>query len=238
MSSGHPKAPLHLKVLAYHGNRVASGRALPLNLLDLKTVLMPRQWFLTKLDPRGDLSVADLRALLEPHVNLNAYRNLVLQDIVEPGMNVKKAINIYKKFHFMTRKPSWGPISFSCSCAVCFQNCVCEDTILFTSLFDPEVRVPGKWVTATVSRRMVQKQIGGTAGRKRRLLEERACNEKTIDSKVQYLKAKETRDEEPEEPAPTPPAATDFVIPEAGMPSSSEDDFQVHTPLASDRLPD
>ena len=105
-----------------------------------------------------------------------------------------------------------------------------------TSLFDPEVRVPEKWVTATVSRRMVQKPIGGTAGRKRRrLLEERACNEKTIDSKVQYLKAKETREEEP---APAPPAATDFVIPEAGMPSSSEDDFQVHTHLASDRRPD
>ena len=86
-------------------------------------------------------------------------------------------------------------------------------------------------MTATVSRRMVQKPIGGTAGRKRRrLLEERACNEKTIDSKVQYLKAKETREEEP--------AATDFVIPEAGMPSSSEDDFQVHTHLASDRMPD
>ena len=55
MSSGHPRALLHLKVLAYHGNRVASGQALPLKLLDLKTVLMPRQWFLTKLDPRGDL---------------------------------------------------------------------------------------------------------------------------------------------------------------------------------------
>ena len=231
MSSGHPKTPLHLKVLAYHGNRVASGRALPLNLLDLKTVLMPRQWFLAKLDPRGELSVADLRALLEPHVN--AYRNLVLQDIVEPGMNVKKAINIYKKFHFMTRMPSWGPIPFSCSCAVCFPNGVCEDTILFTSLFDPEVRVPGKWVTATVSRRMVQKPIGGTAGRKRRrLLEERACDEKKIDSKVQYLKEKEPREEEPA-PAPAP----DFVLPEPGMPSSSEDDFQVHTHLASDRCP-
>ena len=101
---GIPKRPLHLKVLAYHSNRVTSGRALPLKLLDLKTVLMPRQWFLTKLDPRGDLSVPDLRALLEPHVN--AYRNLVLQDIVEPGMNVKKAINIYKKFHYLLCMPT------------------------------------------------------------------------------------------------------------------------------------
>ena len=70
-----------------------------------------------------------------------------------------------------------------------------------------------------------------------RLQNERACNEKTIDSKVQYLKEKETREEEPA-PAPPPHTATDFVLPEPGMPSSSEDDFQVHTHLASDRMPD
>ena len=69
----------------------------------------------------------------------------------------------------------------------------------------------------------------------RRLQDERACNEKTIDSKVQYLKEKETREEEPAQAAA---AATDFVLPEAGMPSSSDDDLQVHTHLASDRMPD
>ena len=51
------------------------------------------------------------------------------------------------------------------------------------------MRVPESWVTATVSLRQVQKPIGGAAGRKRRrLIEERACNEKTISSKVKFLK--------------------------------------------------
>ena len=68
MTSGHPRAPLHLKVLAYHRNCVAAGQALPLQLFDLKTVLMPRQLLLTKLDPRGDLPVAGMRAMLEPHM--------------------------------------------------------------------------------------------------------------------------------------------------------------------------
>ena len=165
MMSGHPRAQLHLKVLAYHRNRVAAGQALPLKLLDLKTVLMPRQWFLTKLDPNGDLPVPELRALLEPH--MLAYRNLVLQDIVGTCMNVKKAMNIYKKFHFLSRMPTWGDVPFSCPCAVCFPNCVCEDTLRFASLFDPEVWVPQAedWVTATVTRRREQKAIGGTAGR-------------------------------------------------------------------------
>ena len=222
--------------LAYHCNRVASGQALPLKLLDLKTVLMPRQWFLTKLDPRGDLSVPELRALLEPH--MHAYKDLVLQDIIDPGMNVKKAMNIYKKFHFLSRMPTWGDVPFSCSCAVCFPNCVCEDTILFAggiaALFDMKVRVPEKWVTETISRRSEQKPIGGTAGRnRRRLQDDRACNEKTTDSKVQYLKEKEPQEEEQ-----APPPAPDFVLPEPGIPSSSDEDFQVHTHLASDRMPD
>ena len=57
MESGHPRALLHLKVLAYHHDLAAQGDAPPLELLDLKTVLMPRQWLLKKLDPAGTLSV-------------------------------------------------------------------------------------------------------------------------------------------------------------------------------------
>ena len=59
MESGRPRAPLHIKVLAYHHHLVAQGEALPLELLDLKTVLMLRQWFLKKLDPNGSLAEDD-----------------------------------------------------------------------------------------------------------------------------------------------------------------------------------
>ena len=189
MESGRARAPLHLKVLAYHSDRIAERERLPLELLDLKTVLMPRQWFLEKLDPDGSLTVPELRMILEPHVR--EYRAVVLRHAPEPpGLTVKKALGIYKKFHFMSRQPEWGTIPFSCSCKVCFPNCVCQDTILFASLFNPKVRVPAEMVTATVSKHQVQNPIGGTAGRKkRRLIEERACNEKTIVSKVKYLTA-------------------------------------------------
>ncbi len=61
--------------------------------------------------------------------------------------------------------------------------------MLLASLFDSEVRVPAAWVAATVSTRKQSKDIGGTAGHKRRRLEEeRACNEKAIDSKVKYVR--------------------------------------------------
>ena len=128
------------------------------------------------------------------------YRAFVLHDYVSPGMTVKKALSIYKKWHLLSRQPKWVKIPFSCSSAVCFPHCACQDTLQFASLFNPEVRVPQDWVAATVSARKLCTSFGGTAGRKRRrLIEERTCDEKTIDSKVKYLNVAT-----PPSPAPKP----------------------------------
>ncbi len=74
-------------------------------------------------------------------------------------------------------------------------------------------------ITAMVSTRARNIVIGGTAGRKRRRLEEeRACNEKAIDSRVKYLRAS----------APAAPQR-ELVLPAADgvvMPSS-DDDFEL-----------
>ncbi len=78
--------------------------------------------------------------------------------------------------------------------------------------------MPADLITATVSTRARNIAIGGTAGRKRRRLEEeRACNEKAIDSRVKYLRASAPA-------APAPPR--ELVVPAADnvvMPSSSDD---------------
>ncbi len=190
---------------------------MPLELLELKQVLMPRQWFLKKLDPKGELSVPALRDLMRPHMLV--YRALVLLDIVEPGMTVKKAFAIYRKWHVLNRQSTWGAVPFSRSCKVCFAHCVCRDTILLASLFDPEVLVPADQITAMVSTRARNIPIGGTAWRKRhRLEEERACNEKAIDSKIKYLRAS----------APAAPPR-ELVVPAADgvVRPSSDDDFEV-----------
>ena len=133
-------------------------------------------------------------------------------------MTVKKALAIYRKWHVMNRQPTWGAVPFSCSCKVCFAHCIFRDTLLLASMFNQEVRVPADLITATVSTRARNIAIGGTAGRKRRRLEEeRACNEKTIDSKVKYLRAS----------APAPPR--ELVVPSADgtVLPSSDDDFEV-----------
>ncbi len=61
---------------------------------------MPR--FLKKLDPKGELSVPELLDLLQLH--MLAYRALVLLDNVEPGITVKKALAIYRKWHVMNQQ--------------------------------------------------------------------------------------------------------------------------------------
>ncbi len=47
MESGTRGSALHLKIVAYDDDS-ARGAALQLKLLELKQVLMPRQWFLNK----------------------------------------------------------------------------------------------------------------------------------------------------------------------------------------------
>ena len=113
---------LHLKIVVYHAYAIRAGDAIPIELLELKTVLMPRQWLLYKLDPDCELPVPQLLERLEP--NVLEYRALVVMDRVEPCMKVKKALRINKKWNLLSRAPTWVAIPFACACAVCFPNYV------------------------------------------------------------------------------------------------------------------
>ena len=121
------------------------------------------QYFPSSAAYEDYLTVPEVRRILKTH--MIEYRALVLQDHLTPGTTVKKALSIHKKFHLLTQQPYLGKVPFGCSCAVCFPHCICQDTLLFASLFDQEVRVPDAWVAATVSTGKVCKASGGTAGR-------------------------------------------------------------------------
>ncbi len=116
----------------------------------------------------------------------------------------------------------------SCSCKTDFGHCVCGDTLLFVSLFDPKVQVPKGYVGATVSERKQCKKIGGLAGRRRRrALEEREDDEKMIHSKAGFLAETPT----PAAEAGPSPRGKALIVPEAVLPTddedNDEDDFQV-----------
>jgi hypothetical protein len=151
---------------------------------------------------------------------MQQYRALIINDTLDPRLDVKKALRIYKKWHLISSAPQWGRIPLSCNCRVCFPHCVCQCTLLLASLFDPEVRVPPEYIAATVSLRKQCRSIQGTAGRKRmRLLEEAKCNEKTVSSKVIFMSGSKA--------GSAAPCAAEPVIPPAISPSSSDDEFQV-----------
>jgi hypothetical protein len=187
MECGQRKLALHLKIAAWHEDIRRMGQCQRLALGNLKTILVPRQALLKRLDPTGELSVPTLRTQLQPLVR--KYERLVIQDRVDADNDLRDALKIYNYFHQLNRAPDWGAIPLSCTCRVCFGNCVCKHTLLFVSLFKPEVRVPDFWIAATPSLRKKCKSIKGTAGRRRlRLIEEGQCDEKSIDSKVSFLK--------------------------------------------------
>ena len=219
MKCGARDTPLHLKILAMHEDTISAGEQYTIRLADLRLVLMPRQWLLKKLDPDNKLSVDALRAALED--DMIEYKALIVEDWLDPHYDVKDVMRIYRKFNLITPAPKWGQIPLACTCKVCYANGLCQCTILLASLFNPEIRVPDHYVAATPSLRKLCR-IKGTAGNKRRkLIEEAACNEKEVTSKVGYM----TGTKRGKEPAPAP---RDYVLPEpADCPSSDSSDFQV-----------
>ncbi len=76
----------------------------------------------------------------------------------------------------------------------------------------------------TGSTRKQSKAIGGTAGRKRRRLkEERACNEKAVPFKVKYLNVTAPPAEPRPQPAVVLPPANNVVM----ASSDDDDDFEI-----------
>ncbi len=75
-----------------------------------KTVLMPAQHILTKLDPGNQRSVEEVVSDLQPLED--QYVNLVVRnrhDLV-PGIDIKEALNIYCSFHLLKKASTWGDI--------------------------------------------------------------------------------------------------------------------------------
>ncbi len=73
------------------------GPAPPLDIGELKTILMPRQALLKKLDTMGGHSVPTVRAQLEPLVC--QYERLVIQDRADGGTQLKDALKNKNYFH-------------------------------------------------------------------------------------------------------------------------------------------
>jgi hypothetical protein len=63
---------------------------------------------LTKLDPMGNLSGAEVLNKMESYVI--KYQHLVLQDSSTAVMDIKGEHQIYKSSHQLTLQPTWGDV--------------------------------------------------------------------------------------------------------------------------------
>jgi hypothetical protein len=226
---------LHLKVTAWHDDQSRLGQAQRLDPGELKTILVPRQALLKRLDPTGELSVPTVRTKLEPLVC--QYERLVIQGRVDDVTHLRDTLKIYNYFHQLNCAPEWEEITLSCTCCIFFGNCVCKHLLLFVLLFKPGVRLPDSWIAATPSLRKKCKSLRGTAGCRRiRLIEQRKCDEKSIDSKVTFLQGSTPTS------LPTcgrdPGSAEELRIPSPILPSTSSsesgnDDFQIEVRMTS-----
>ena len=70
------------------------------------------------------------------------YKALVVADKVPAGTGIKKALHTQGSWNLLICASMWGEIPVVCTCAVCFLNCVCQYTLLWASLFNPDARVP------------------------------------------------------------------------------------------------
>ncbi len=168
---------------------------------------------------------------------MSQYERLVIQDLVDADTDLRDALKIYNYFHQLNRAPEWGEIALSCTCRVFFGNCVCKYSLLFVSLFKPEVRVPDSWIAATPSLHKKCTSIKGTARRRRlRLIEECQCDEKSIDSKVTFLKgsAPPLLPTRWLDPGPADELSIPFpLLPSSTSSKSDDDDFQIEVRMTA-----
>jgi hypothetical protein len=113
MECGPRTLALNLKIAAWHEDMRRLGQSPSLALGDLKTIPVPRQALLKRLDPTGELSVPTVRTQLQPLVR--QYERLVIQDRVDDDTDLRDALKIYNYFHQLNRTPEWGEIALSCT---------------------------------------------------------------------------------------------------------------------------
>ena len=88
---------MHLKIEAWHKANPEPGK---LTIDKFRTIIIPRQHVLKKLDPDQTMSLDALRTLLEPMKD--DYMALINYEH-DAAMDIEQVLDTYETFHHMTR---------------------------------------------------------------------------------------------------------------------------------------
>ena len=169
LHSGLENGALHLKIEAWHEAMTQAGESSPIKIGSFRTILMPRQSLLKRLDPDHSRPVADIRRDL--HRFANQYHNVVLLDKINPAYTITDVLDIYERFHVLTRATNWSPVPMKCSCEGCNKNCLCGHSLLVGSVFDSSIKVPAEYISSIPSERKRTRMLKGTEGPRRQRLQ-------------------------------------------------------------------
>ncbi len=195
---------LHIKIEKWHeDNEIKEIEVGFPQMEDIKTLLIPRQHVLKRIDPYNSKPIEDVRRELR---SLKAdYVNIVVNGNHPEEMGVSEALDLYETFHHLERKDSWGAVPWSCTCVN--SHCVCKHAGLITSVFNPAMKAGLKAKSASKIPFMSMQSSSGVA----------AEGELILPAPAQLALPA---------PAQAVPPPDKIVIPEVVLPSS-EDDFEV-----------
>ena len=162
---GSDDLALHLKIEAWHEQITAADKTPAFRIGLIRTILMPRQPILKRLDPNNTRSVHDVREDLR--IFACKYMSVVMNNKKKASHTIDGVMEIYEMFHLLSRAAKWSPVPMNCTCCCCNKNCLCGHLLLFGSIFDKTLKVPPEYITSVPSERKKTRMLKGTAGPKR-----------------------------------------------------------------------
>jgi hypothetical protein len=158
---------------------VHNKRKLEIDISDCKTIFLPRQPLLHKIDPGSHRPLDEVRAEVEQYaeVFLALYSE---DDESHREMTLSEVLDAAETFHVVNyRQEEWSAVDVSCSCKRGYKWTLCGHSTLVSMLFYDELVVPAVWDQASPSLRKARGRRGivgvgkgrGVAGVKRMNLE-------------------------------------------------------------------
>jgi hypothetical protein len=86
-----------------------------IDVSDMKTVLMPRQHLLKRINPSGSLNVPELLEIFRP-LALQYENHLIIKDVIPPGMGINEALKINGSLHQLCHMPERQEIEIPVAC--------------------------------------------------------------------------------------------------------------------------
>jgi hypothetical protein len=138
------------------------------------------------------------------------------KDIQEISFHIQRYPTISRNIQRYPEISRWGELP--------------DDGVLFTSLFNEKLRVPEEYIAATVGLWKKFQSLRGAAGNRcQRLIAEHAAAKKKVESKIRFMKVPEG----PKVPRNSSGSKSKgFVIPDADLPSTSENEEEVPSLVA------